>query len=228
MSDLLGRLIDRAAGAPSRVEPVLPSRYESVGALDTAGPLEQTVTRGRVDASDARTNQQKALEPRRASAQPTHVERIIEGSAPASELPPVMNTTAVPLAAVASDSVPEQRVQSSPLVVGANATEPLRVSSEPPSRVKEREVPEPGSTIVPSIPVVKVVREASRPQPSQHAPAPPGIAHVEAAAPVEVQVTIGHIEVRTAPAAAPIPQRRIPRPTVSLEDYLRRRNGGAR
>ena len=50
----------------------------------------------------------------------------------------------------------------------------------------------------------------------------------ETAPPVEVQVTIGHIEVRTAPANAPAPQRRAPRPGVSLDDYLQRRNRGGR
>jgi hypothetical protein len=47
--------------------------------------------------------------------------------------------------------------------------------------------------------------------------------------PVEVQVTIGHIEVRAAaPALAPPPRIARPGPGVSLDDYLRRRNGVAK
>ena len=54
--------------------------------------------------------------------------------------------------------------------------------------------------------------------------------HALASQPVEVHVTIGHIEVRSAPPAAAIPPPRVARPRtgMSLDDYLQRRNGGAR
>jgi hypothetical protein len=44
-----------------------------------------------------------------------------------------------------------------------------------------------------------------------------------------IHVTIGRIEVRAtpAPASAP-PSRPKPAPTMSLDDYLRQRNGGSR
>ena len=45
---------------------------------------------------------------------------------------------------------------------------------------------------------------------------------------VEVHVTIGHIEVRSAPAPAKPPARRPAPAHVSLSDYLQRRNGGSR
>jgi hypothetical protein len=46
--------------------------------------------------------------------------------------------------------------------------------------------------------------------------------------PVDVHVTIGHIEVRTAAPPTPVPRTARPRPGVSLDDYLRRRSGGSR
>jgi hypothetical protein len=74
---------------------------------------------------------------------------------------------------------------------------------------------------------VRIIRaENLPPQPRKPRLAADGIS--EAAPPVEVQVTIGHIEVRTAPASLPAPARRAPRAGVSLNEYLRRRNGGTR
>jgi hypothetical protein len=53
-------------------------------------------------------------------------------------------------------------------------------------------------------------------------------ARPEPVPPVEVHVTIGHIEVRTAPSSAPAPRRPAARPGLSLDAYLRRRDGGGR
>ncbi len=43
-----------------------------------------------------------------------------------------------------------------------------------------------------------------------------------------IQVTIGRIEVRATPPAAPVPKPRPASPTLSLDDYLRQRNEGRR
>jgi len=43
-----------------------------------------------------------------------------------------------------------------------------------------------------------------------------------------IQVTIGRIEVRATPPAAPVPKSRPASPTLSLDDYLRQRNEGRR
>lgn len=54
---------------------------------------------------------------------------------------------------------------------------------------------------------------------------------MEPDAPPTIHVTIGRIDVRALISAAPQETRRPPertRPALSLEDYLRQRNGGAR
>ena len=59
---------------------------------------------------------------------------------------------------------------------------------------------------------------------------PARLPQVEPAAAPRIQVTIGRIEVRAAPTAAPAPPRPGPArhgPTVSLQDYLKRRSGGS-
>ena len=43
-----------------------------------------------------------------------------------------------------------------------------------------------------------------------------------------IQVTIGRIEIRATPPAAPVPKPRPASPTLSLDDYLRQRNEGRR
>jgi hypothetical protein len=65
-----------------------------------------------------------------------------------------------------------------------------------------------------------------RSAPDRERIAPP--AHAPAAATVTVNLTIGHIELKSAPSAPPKPARRPAPPRVSLDDYLKRRNGGAR
>jgi hypothetical protein len=50
----------------------------------------------------------------------------------------------------------------------------------------------------------------------------------EAVGPTEVHVTIGHIEVRAAAAPARTAARKATPPSVSLQEYLSRRNGGPR
>jgi hypothetical protein len=68
-------------------------------------------------------------------------------------------------------------------------------------------------------PVERRAANRERIAPPAHAPAPET---------VTVNLTIGHIELKSAPSTPPKPVRRPAPPRVSLDDYLKRRNGGAR
>lgn len=57
----------------------------------------------------------------------------------------------------------------------------------------------------------------ARPEPASASPAPPTI-----------HVTIGRIEVRATAASAPLPRKPAPLPGMSLDEYLKMRNGGRR
>ena len=76
-------------------------------------------------------------------------------------------------------------------------------------------------------------------QPRPVSPAPPRLnpvsqpafgesSNLRAAEAPTIQVTIGRIEVRATPPAAPVPKPRPASPTLSLDDYLRQRNEGRR
>ena len=229
MSDLLSRLVDRATGAPSRVEPVLPSLYEPVGAIDPLPVLEQSVTGGREDASvlpgqDGARTVPHAGEPFRFAPKSAEAAKGWLTTAPAEPKPTL--SLAIPVAPPVQasevrvgrpegqdelDSRPTQgRTHSIANNDKAGAVEPVvsAVSVAPAAKA--------GGAAESVLPVVQGKRAR------QSMPAGP------TSAPVEVQVTIGHIEVRTAAPPPQVPQRRPSGPTVTLEDYLRRRNGAAR
>jgi hypothetical protein len=238
MSDLLSRLIGRATWAPSRVEPVLPSLYESAGAPEVPAPVEQAAMR-EAELVDGRET--PARPDRKAPAQApalitapvvsvphASLERVAEQPERRKELSPRAEPPSVSPPPAASNSTSIDGIQPPWRRPATIPTEPQRRPTWPADRVEETDGrPTVLAAALPLPAVVKGTRNRSRPQSKPPAPAPKH-ARAEAAVPVEVQVTIGHIEVRTAPATASLPQRRISRPAMSLEDYLRRRNGGAR
>jgi hypothetical protein len=88
-----------------------------------------------------------------------------------------------------------------------------------PSKTSQAERPKSGALVEPP-----VARAATPGGPAGNARAP---AAVQVNAAPTVQVTIGRIELRAAaPAAAPTPSRAAIHPTLSLAEYLRRRNAG--
>jgi hypothetical protein len=231
MNDLLSRLIGRATGAPSRVEPVLPSRYEPVGTPDWLAPFEQAELNEPkpVAGREARVHQEMNARVPGESVQQADPERIVYEPGPRQNVSPVAEAPIVPPVPAASISMREDGIQLPHRRPATIVTEPEQRRSEPPTRVERAEVRAASApSVPPSSAMVKAAREESRPHSIPHASTPPHITRFEAAAPVEVQVTIGHIEVRIAGAAAAAPQPRISRPTVSLENYLQRRNGGGR
>jgi len=231
MSDLLDRLIRRATGAPSRVEPALPSAYESMGPSDSMVPVQQPQASESdpVVAPEARVNgETKKLLPRADVHQQVHSQRNAYEPRPREEGASVADAPALPRVQIALSPTREDGMQTRERKpTGMEEPEPQpREPATPGGRMKVHAASWPSDSALPAM--VKTVRKESRSQSIPHASTSPKIATPEAVAPVEVQVTIGHVEVRTAAAVPAAPPRRVARPSVSLEDYLRRRNGGAR
>jgi len=231
MSDLLSRVIHRASGAASRVEPLLASRYEPQAAMEThageaAEPaavrrVEESQASAPVEATKAREvreeevqefwEPQPARDRRREEASPRHpallpaAATVRQATAHEVERERVMKT-AIPLAPVTPVEVPLSRDGMREIRV--ETSEQIRTDRHTEARILEKAPPP--------------------------AAAP---ARIETAAPQalrsgDIEVTIGHIELRMAAAPRPAPQAQPrPRPAqsrLSLDDYLRRRNGGAR
>jgi len=113
---------------------------------------------------------------------------------------------------------------------GDRAPQPIQV------RVAAEVRPEPLADREPAVPTPPWPRDeagASVPRterPHEQAPrepSPPASSPSPQGASTEVHISIGHIEVRSAPRAA-APRKPAPRPRVTLDEYLRRRNGGTR
>ena len=230
MSDLLSRLVDRATGVPPRVEPVLPSLYEPVGAIDPTRAFEQPATvepedvRVRPERNGARTVAHAGGPLRVTSTSPEPGQRALKPETPErNPARPVEIPEARPAQPSAvrvevrqeQDDLDARNAQgrARPTVSGERAeAEPATSALSDATGVRANSAIQAES----SLPVVQGKR-ARRSMPAGPPPAP-----------VEVQVTIGHIEVRTAAPPPQVPQRRPSGPTVTLEDYLRRRNGAAR
>jgi len=92
-----------------------------------------------------------------------------------------------------------------------------------------RPKPSPDETTRPIAPAPVVVQPhvtpAPRVEPAAPAPAEPMATHKPAPT---IQVTIGRIEVRATPPPVPPPKQRSTPLVMSLDDYLRQRNGGRR
>lgn len=244
MSDFLGRLISRARGA-STAEPILSSRYEAPLALETT-PVVDATTRRRSTNSVEYMPPVSANQSQRDFA--PHEEPEPEtGRLPHDFPPDDRDESAQPdrtLSPIHPVLAHRQPIWPEPAEVAASTPDRLgprdsRDSPEPPvivGTVVEKQKPGTSfftvAALMEDLPVT-VRRGDER---AHHAinPSAPATKRHHATLPVEpqpveVQVTIGHIEVR---AAAPVPTAspRIagPHPGLSLDDYLRRRNGAPR
>jgi hypothetical protein len=225
MNDLLNRMITRVTRPVSQVEPVLASRYEPTAPLDIPVIPELSKPGGvrtRIEsapvAEDRDEDADRSRDPSRAPEPPpfqaafqerpepckvekSSVEEIVDlANAAAIENKPRTDLTLLP---------PQERYRREIEV----HTEVIKVQGVDAS---------PGA-IYPERPTVsfKSINNVPRTRAAH------GVAEKQGETPLEVNVTIGHIEVR---AAAPVktPVRKTTPPRVSLDDYLNRRNGGAR
>ena len=219
MNDLLSRMLLRVT-QPSPVEPVLPSRYERAGAFESGAPFEAVESESEAGIeSHAMTGRRTGQEevdafavPARKSTQRRSAE-IEEGEESSR-------------AAALRDIGETQRRKS--LEERVNRPETERRAAEVVRHEGPLPVREPR---VPSVREVRIERErvAAFPENAWSRPlSPTRELAQEAARSTEVHVTIGHIEVRAAAAPAKAPARKAAPPSVSLQEYLARRNGGSR
>jgi hypothetical protein len=222
MSDLLSRMISRASGAASPVEPLRASRYEPQLPLVAPPPAEPSAVRHVVEQL-APVQVTKAREIRE--------EDVREVSPPQSvaerprEEPAPPRPSLRPVAASGSRAPVRERervIQSPPAPVTRIEPHEVRIDAT------ERTSPNHTET--------RVAESAQPAAPTQTAapPAPPPAApRIDTIArdlprSFDIEITIGHIELRMAPpprpAAHPKPRPRAAQPRLSLDDYLRRRN----
>ncbi len=154
--------------------------------------------------------QPRVVEP----AVPTSPPRTVEGSGTGPE-PRRHAATVVP----AAPAVPARAPSMQPLATQRAPLPQRQAGSEGEAEAPRRRPEVSGRAAAPE-PIAPPVRRAAArelPGQTQRAAAPEP-------APT-IQVTIGRIEVRAAPAA-PAPTKAGQRPLLSLDEYLRRRNGG--
>jgi hypothetical protein len=208
MSDLLSRLIERASGTPSPVEPVLGSRYEPQAPFVAASmPVEEPPNR---EAKKPETEQvvlpqqrlesirMVAAEPQPAPEPPPHE--------PVSRPPRAVQAAAAPFESqTAREHVVRvlpgvSHIESSEIRIEATARSTTESAAE--SRIVERKPP-------------------AVPAPLQSEGRSQRIG-VEALRSPDIEISIGHIELRMAAPARPAvqPQAR-PRPEASDERFLR-------
>ncbi|HEV2690486.1 MAG TPA: hypothetical protein VGV35_18140 [Bryobacteraceae bacterium] len=245
MSDLLSRLIGRARGVVSPVEPILASRYESLVSLEAQTPSESkegTATwqdAKRVPPAGERNDEVIQAEgapnapARRLSPTRPQVERAESTPGGEDRREPRRESTS-PFPAAAAPA----HLEDLPNLPAAPSSEPSAESPVSEIRAETTEVhataesrgtrDEPAGAGHIAVSVTRAEDRAAGAAMRQESVQP----ERSPVQPVEVQVTIGHIEVRAAPVTRlnedPGRRPRAARPAVSLDDYLRRRNGGAR
>ena len=221
MSDLLSRMIDRASGAASPVEPVLGSRYEPQTPFAPASVLAEQATAPQTEELErpAPTTHSILRRPRLGSLQdeaeqPKPAPQLYR---PEPEPPPQTNR---PVPAQIDAALPRER-----LVVRG---------SSPSTRAESREI-RIEATERTSTNWRSETRIAEKTQPVVRAPSPTTqneAIPLEAPRPTDIEISIGHVELRMVAPARPAvhlqPRTRPAHPRLSLDDYLRRRNGGAR
>jgi hypothetical protein len=230
MSDLLKRMIHRASGGNSPVEPLLASRYEpQMSPMAELAPAPAAVERApvrqierpgeqptaEVTATKVREDEwrpdvsEQPVPARMEEASVTHVPstgRLVP--------PPVSRQDANAL----RERLPIPDAANGGHAQSAGPTEhtlqvPARtILSETETRAAERTRP------LMTTEEARVELTTIRPK----APTPAA----------DIEITIGHVELRMSAPAPPQPkpqlQSRPAQPRLSLDDYLRRRNGGAR
>jgi hypothetical protein len=227
-------MITRATRAVSPLEPILASRYEPLGAIDAPAPAaelsEQPATRTiaeRIPLAADRDAEVTRTENPIARAEPGRVIEL-ERIAPHAENSPVPRPVAVEIDSLVLAPARPAPTKDEPRLT-PRVLDPLRKIEVHTQRIEVSSI-ERTETEIRSELIRSELASVTPPRVDDR----PNRANMRAEAvesrrtePVEVHVTIGHIEVRAAaPAKAPV--RRPAPPRVSLDDYLKRRNGGAR
>jgi len=234
MSDLLTRLAARATGAPPRVQPVLASRYEpapfvpgnlvepSEAPVATDAPPTKPEPRQMLERAEA-VGESRPLAPsrREAGREPEPPERMVELQPERVTVPPAAEParrTSTPISRLTRSSRPERTIE--PPVAATMLPDTPVPPLQPTATV--REVQQPASP-------TRLITENARPIEAHVPPASERLARASEQPPPDVQITIGHIELRMAAPRPVVQQPRRPfQPRVTLDEYLRRQNGGSR
>lgn len=248
MSDFLARLAARALGTEAVLVPRLPSLFEPAGGASalSAAPLESAVEREAPAPAAAHARQVAAVDippaPHAASTMLAPAPLCLPVTERESFVPARTPHDVERRASVPGDTVRSRGHEAPPVppVATAPHAPPLSPPSPPVAPRSARIAPQramsvptpaaPARASVQAAPAAAVASRASQPR-SAASPAPPRpraqVPAMPAAPATEtvVQVSIGRIEVRAAPAtSAPSRRRDEPRPT-RLDDYLRQRSG---
>jgi len=223
MSDLLSRMIARATRPVSRVEPILASRYESPVAIEAPLAVESMqqpaprVLAERVPEFADREEEITYSESPLANPAPKleHNAASVE-NAQASR----MLSSLVPATVVEIDSPVAASLET------ASANDDPRSAPQAVNLVQEVEVHAQRVEIT-SLERAEIHNEIAAVKTETGKRRRAEVDEFSQPEPVEVHVTIGHIEVRAAPVPK-APVRRTAPPRVSLDDYLKRRNGALR
>jgi hypothetical protein len=250
VTDFLYRLAARTLDPQAGIAPRVRSRFEPTGAAGVLTVVEEELEAPAAAPVATQTSQAAArpaepvAAPRPARERAAHAEppALAPRAAPARPAPSAVTPEPTPLA---EDRPEPEPTPASVRAGGARRTETVRIAQRRPPDAHDAREPAgaapPQAAETPSVratrpataPVVvaaqtRVVRAAAAPFVAARAPQ---VFPVEpAAAPVAsppVQVSIGRIEVRAVPQAAPAPARAVAPPIPSLEDYLASRADGA-
>lgn len=233
MSRFLQTLVSRAHGDAPRIQPRLRSRFETP-TQDHAQPItsdeDQRLPLPAAERSSVTPPSPLAIPGKARPAHPdphpaTTTETRSAAASADSAATPARRVVTPPVAPIAQ----HPREEPEPLLIPAGAASMRSVSDaplrEPKQTAESRESPD-------ALPKPKnvVPREIASPGPERAALVTPKREDKISApgSPPSIQITIGRIDVRAeAPAARPAPTRaKTPAPVLSLDDYLRRREGG--
>lgn len=242
MSDYLTRLIERSLGAAPQIEPliaplhappgqILSERTETSAAfgLGSTAKIESS-GRETTPGEDAKSRTSEAPFTRRENQRPSVSHPLPEspaGSPIATSDDSSRSLPRLPLPEASSATIPEAAVPLSPPMLSQESTrvvvETEIIQRSRPAAPTERppRLPENESRVV----VQPEIIGRHHPPKSSAIPAP----QTSANEPPAIHVTIGRVEVRAvmSPSAPPkIASRAAPK--LSLADYLKQRNGGAR
>lgn len=239
--NFLTRLIQRNLPATQSqlpvLEPRLPSRFEPLAQADALAAVERVVfhdpppTTRPAEIMARRESRQAASQQPSQQPLPTQDEQAQKLDPSVSAIRSALDSARATIQPVAS---PITRPSEPQLARATNdADERPQAGTSPPGTTRPADAPHmmiqlidtpaaapsPKPTVRPEVRAAPAQPEPSLTESREDAPA------VEAT----IQVTIGRVDVRAVMASATPPARPAPRPNkLSLEDYLRGRNGGAR
>jgi hypothetical protein len=204
MTHFLSRLVDRARGTASRVEPLIRSSFAPVGERETTPDVEAS----RLPADESKTASNPQHEIRGSSANESTVRPLTAGEAN------------------------EAKLEESPLLVPHHSVperESDRLSSTMP-RTSTADTPAESSTTVTPRKVARATLHPRSTHGKQRDVDSSAISSDHGRAAPVVRVTIGRIDVRAAPAPASPPRRAAAaaKPALALDAYLKSRKEGTR